>query len=565
MGKKLTLKETKTLLKQKTLMFTSWNCEYPERYMHQNFYLPIKELFGDVILWDPKKRLIKYGPTEMKRQLIEAIKEKNPDFILFTVWGCGDFESIDLIKEFRKASPNSKIIGFYADDDRDFEISSRFYAPFIDYNIVVQPDFTDEYIKEGNKAYSFYVVDTKNYTPLNLEKKYDVSFIGTPSPSRLEVMRVLMNEGIKIELWGRGWLEYPEFRDVYHGEVNREDFNKIISQTKVNLGFIKNQEGKPHFKARVLENAALKTFTLIDYFEGYKLFFEEDKEIVMFKDTKDLIDKIKYYLENEKERESIAEKAYERVAKDLDIIERLIVIFKDIFEEEETFKPRMGWKLDEKVIKLRGDNLKLSSEELKDLVKNYNYITFQTSETKEFDKKEYFQIYSLQKTNKDISLSSYYIGSSGMGHIMRFRPFHAFTNLRKEYFDKLVNIDAVMVKKDYFVNNAEKFKEVFDGGIINFINDENTIFVDIPLFRTDNVNKGIISTINVLGTEAFAKAFQPNFAMKIYSRMHEKKLLGDPYIYKLLWSSLFGGNISILKYLYQAYHNKSNWDKLQRL
>ena len=565
MKNKLTSKQVKKLLKEKTFMFTTWNCEYLGRYMHHNFYLPIKELFKEVILWDPKKRFIKYGSTEMKRRLIEAVGENKPDYILFTVWGCGDFESIDLVEKFREVSPNSKIVGFYADDDRDFEISSRFYAPFIDYNIVVQPNFTHKYIEEGNKAYSFYVIDTKNYAPSKLEKKYDVSFIGTPNHSRLEVMKLLMKNGVKLNIWGNGWLEYLEFRDICHDEVYGKEFNKIICQTKVNLGFTKNQEGLPHFKARVLENAALKAFTLVDYFKGYLDFFEENKEIVMFKDNDELIKKINYYIKHDKKREDVAEKAYKKTIERLDIMERLVKIFKEILEEEDDFKPKQPPKIDKKIIKITKDKMNLSNEELKSLVNKCDYVTFGTNEIEENKLKEYFQIYSLEKTKKDISLCSYYIGSSGLGNIMRFRPFHAFKNLEREKFNGLLNINAVMVSKNYFLENMEKFKSGFNGKIIDFIDDKNTIFIDLPLFRTDKINNEINSTINTLGAGAFSKAFQPNFVLKIYSRMHNKNLLNDSYVYKLVFNSFFKGNTAVLKYLYSSYFNKSNWDKLKKL
>ena len=69
MTKKLTLEETKKLLKKKTMMFAFWNCEYKEKYMYQNFYQPFKELFKEIILCDPKRILISSGHDEMRKKM----------------------------------------------------------------------------------------------------------------------------------------------------------------------------------------------------------------------------------------------------------------------------------------------------------------------------------------------------------------------------------------------------------------------------------------------------------------------------------------------------------------
>ena len=565
MAKKLTLNETKKLLKDKTILFNMWNCEYTDKYMYQNFYPPIKELFKEVILCDPKKRLIKYGPNEMKRILIDSVKINKPDFILFTVWGCGEFESIDLIEKLREVSPKSKILGFYADDDRDFEISSRFYAPFMDYNLVVQPDYTDKYISEGNKAFSFYVVDTKNYFPLNLKKKYDLTFIGSPSPPRIETMKFLMDNGVKVNIWGRGWLEYPEFKDIYRGSVNTEDFNKIISESKINLGFSKNQEGKPHFKARILENGSLKAFTLVDYFEGYANLFKEDEGIAMFKDNQELLDKTKYYLKNDKERSKIVENAYKKITSEMDIVERMCEIFREIFSDEKNPDKKKILMAKKTAYEFSENEISMNPQNLKNKMKGYDYVILKNGNINTHKYKEDFQIYSLEKTGKNVSCCSYYIYSKTLGNVLRFRPFHAFKNLDQASLNKLLNLNQFIVSKKFFLENFDKIKRSYETDVIDFVSKENTLFIDVPLFKTDKLNRTNIRGINGLGGRLLTKAFQPNFILKLYTKIYQKKLLSDSYPYRLLIVSLLNGNTAIPKYLYSSVFNSGNWDKLKKL
>ena len=57
-------------------------------------------------------------------------------------------------------------------------------------------------------------------------------------------------------------------------------------------------------------------------------YFEDGKEIVIFKDTKDLIEKAKYYLGHENERAAIAEAGYQRSLREHTYEKRFNEMFK---------------------------------------------------------------------------------------------------------------------------------------------------------------------------------------------------------------------------------------------
>lgn len=564
MPTKKLLRTTKDNLKEKTVLFVMWNCEYKEKYLYQNWYLPMKDVFKEVLLFDPKKRIIAHGPEKMKEELLDTVKKVRPDVILLTVWGCGEFESLDLPEQLREVSKESKIVCVYADDDRDFEISSRYYAPLMDYNLVIQPDFTEKYIKEGNKAFTIYAVDAKVFTPPNLEKKYDVSFIGAPSPPRLKTMKFLIDNGVNLSLWGRGWLEHPEFQKVYRGEADAEEFKKFISQTKINIGFSKNKDGLPHYKARVLEVGALGAFSLVDYFKGYTNFFIENKEIAMFKDDSDLLQKIKYYLKNEKERELVAKNAYKKIIAKLDMTQRVKEVFTEIFKDKNVSFPGFNTK-DKKVYNFTKDEISQGIDSAKNKLKEYDYVTFEEENIIPHQYKKDIQIYSLEKSGKEISCCDYYIKSKTLGNILRFRVFHAFKNINRETFNQLLNLNQLMVSKNYFLSNFDKINGVFEGEIIDFVDNKNTAFVDTPLLKIEKVNSTNLKGINSLGGKSLSRAFQLNFVLKLYSKMSKKKILADSYIYNLLIYSAFSRNISLLNYLFNSVFNKENWAKLKSL
>ncbi len=73
-------------------------------------------------------------------------------------------------------------------------------------------------------------------------------------------------------------------------------------------------------------------FELVDYKSALEELFDPEKEIVYYKDNKELLEKIDYYLNNEKERQKIAERGHRRVEREHTYKHRVEKILKD-YEE----------------------------------------------------------------------------------------------------------------------------------------------------------------------------------------------------------------------------------------
>lgn len=199
------------------------------------------------------------------------------------------------------------------------------------------------------------------YKPLNLPKIYNVSFVGQPHSNRRKLIREIEKAGIRVECFGRGWRR---------GKVSQEEMIKIFSQSKINLNFAKSggqigpkliakiflkRKGKsiklnnPKFwfdnlkaglaqrrnqiKGRNFEVLGCGSFLLTNYVEGLEEYYQIGKEVVCYQNKDDLIDKIKYYLKNEKERKAIAKAGYQRTFQDHTFEKRFNEIFKIIFEK----------------------------------------------------------------------------------------------------------------------------------------------------------------------------------------------------------------------------------------
>jgi spore maturation protein CgeB len=82
--------------------------------------------------------------------------------------------------------------------------------------------------------------------------------------------------------------------------------SQTVGRSKINLNFC-TSEGPSN---RVYKILASKGFLLTDDWKGRDEHFEDGKHFVIFKNIEDLNEKISYYLENEEERNKIAEQGH---------------------------------------------------------------------------------------------------------------------------------------------------------------------------------------------------------------------------------------------------------------
>lgn len=137
--------------------------------------------------------------------------------------------------------------------------------------------------------------------PVDCEKVYDVSFTGSPYTNEREYyIKYLNDNGIKVNLFGgRGT------NDPY---ISVKDYALRINQTKINLNF-NHSNIQPHRVGRAYEIAACGGFMMATFPEVYKskngAHLVDGKHFISFNQS-DVIDKIKYYLNNDEERNQIA-------------------------------------------------------------------------------------------------------------------------------------------------------------------------------------------------------------------------------------------------------------------
>ena len=110
--------------------------------------------------------------------------------------------------------------------------------------------------------------------------------------------------------------------DICGPPLSDEEMVKMYSRSKINLGFSScgntHKEGERILQVRLrdFEVPMSGGFYMVEYMEELEEFFEIGKEIVCYRDRDDMVEKVKYYLEHEDEREAIRRAGRERCLRD---------------------------------------------------------------------------------------------------------------------------------------------------------------------------------------------------------------------------------------------------------
>ncbi|HUX35675.1 MAG TPA: glycosyltransferase [Candidatus Paceibacterota bacterium] len=330
---------------------------------HNNFYLSLKNFPGAEIKYFPFDRILEVGKKEFNEGLLEAVKEWQPDLLF--VFMLTDEVSKDTLLKIRHET-NTKTLAWFSDDTWRFWSYSRWWAPYFDWVVTVYDESFEWYQKLGfkNVIKSCWAANTELYKPSSVignqssDTGPDVSLIGSWNKSRQRVVDAIRKAGIKVSTFGAGW---------GNGRIPEDEMIKFFGNSKINLGlnqpnmdyslkslgklFFRRSVNRivPDFwhffinlksfsmghnlsqiKGRMFEIPACGGFLLTGYAKGLERYYEIGKEIVVYKDEKEIPELVKYYLEHEEERKKIARAGYERTIKDHTYEKRFLEIFKKI-------------------------------------------------------------------------------------------------------------------------------------------------------------------------------------------------------------------------------------------
>ena len=168
-------------------------------------------------------------------------------------------------------------------------------------------------LKFWDRSYSiFHHVPTKS----EINYRFDVLFIGTYEKIRLDVFEYLSENGIKVAIFGNGWenkLVKNKNLKIYKKPLLKKEYVNAIQEAKVNISFLRKIQDDTQ-TMRTFEIPACGGFMITERTNCHERIFKEGYESIYFENKLELLEKIKYYLNNEDKRKKIIENGLKRLS-----------------------------------------------------------------------------------------------------------------------------------------------------------------------------------------------------------------------------------------------------------
>lgn len=334
------------------------------------FVYDLRETFRNV---DPsvpaQRRFIQKNRPRVSEELLRQVRkahDEKPLDIFFSYFydACVLPEAIDEIRSLGIVTVN-----WYCNGSYQLHLV-REIAPRYDWCLVPEKFRLADY--EAMGARPIYCQEAANpsiYRSFDVPQEFDVTFVGQAYGDRPASIRRILDAGIDVRVWGVGWERYstgatdrlaealrigrrllsPEGwhiarrrllrrlggetpaasaapddlpRHIIGGLLSDEEMIRMYSRSKINLGF--SSCGDTHRTGERILQVRLRDFEvpmsggfyMVEYMEELEEFFAIGREIVCYTCIDDLIEKIRYYLSHDSEREAIRRAGRERCLHD---------------------------------------------------------------------------------------------------------------------------------------------------------------------------------------------------------------------------------------------------------
>ena len=250
--------------------------------------LSFKRLGCHVIGYNYREKAKLLGNAKRDLHLLDTIKKGNLDLTVFSK--CSEVST----ELFEKSKKYSKTCLWFMDPLQTYDVEMKEKTKVVSYFCCDKLNVLEAALEINKK--SFHVCegyDEDVDKPFDVENKYNCSFIGNLYGKRKEMINKIKNNiSIITNAYG-----------VQHAQM--------VSSTKINLNFCTDYGASD----RVYKIMAAGGFLLTNDWTGRNKDFNNKEHLVIFDSVQDLDEKINYYLNNDIERNNIADNGYKRVQK----------------------------------------------------------------------------------------------------------------------------------------------------------------------------------------------------------------------------------------------------------
>jgi len=295
-----------------------------------SFITSFERLGHNVVVFESWNRELYDDFVDLNNSLIQAVGKSNPDIIFsvqlgYEIW----LETWDYIR----ANFKSKTVNWCTDDSWKYYQHSRFLAPHFDLMVTTYEEFLLKYNRQNvNVILSSWGAPIQWLREPKMAKNcsYKVSFVGAAHGDRKDKVEKIERSGIRVDCFGYGW---------ENGAIDADEIPKIFNDSIISLNF-SNSSGENQIKSRVFEVTGSGGFLLTENAKNLDKVLVDNKEISVFTDINNCIEKINYYLDNLELRDELADSGFIKTEKNYTYVNRIKDII-DIIQiiEKENLRP----------------------------------------------------------------------------------------------------------------------------------------------------------------------------------------------------------------------------------
>lgn len=212
-------------------------------------------------------------------------------------------------------SSDTHINNGQAGDSYPYRLSQARKSDFV---FVAQKEGLEKMKRDGiaNPIWLPHAVEPQAYPKFDLlTKKYDVCFVGH------------VNSQNRQDALDRLFAEFPNF---YYGQALFDDAARKFAESKICFNISMTND----LNMRTFEVMATGSFLMTNWIPTIEELFEDGKHLVLYRSLDELVDKAKYYLSHDEEREKIAQAGYEEVLEKHTIQNRVNVILSEYMKSK---------------------------------------------------------------------------------------------------------------------------------------------------------------------------------------------------------------------------------------
>jgi spore maturation protein CgeB len=237
-------------------------------------------------------------------------------------------------------------------------------SPYFDFCLHSERDAREKFLKVGaNPIWFQMAANPKYFFPQKLKKEIPISFVGMNYAKRARYIGYLLENNCVVEVFGPGWffskkdrfkrwlrrdldlflslinsnlnyqakysnyaaeidyyrVLYSKHESHFHMPISDEEMVNLYSKSNISLGFIDvflnhdpTQIPTFHLHLREFEAPMCGALYLTGFCDEILEFYEPDKEILLYKNEYELLDKTKYFLKHDSEANKIRQSGRKR-------------------------------------------------------------------------------------------------------------------------------------------------------------------------------------------------------------------------------------------------------------